>query len=120
MSGRSPQAQVIVFLGTVKWSCGPSTALLSDLTASADNLGEGGGACKEASADGFLVSLGGQLEENWNDPVRDRVHVTVIVTPNGWLENLKGARWEESPCALHQFQTENISLYILEFINVGV
>lgn len=27
------------------------------------------GACKEARADGFLVSLGGQLEENWNDPM---------------------------------------------------
>ncbi|KAA8592553.1 hypothetical protein FQN60_018008, partial [Etheostoma spectabile] len=33
------QDQAILFLGTVKWSCGPAISLLSDPTASADNFG---------------------------------------------------------------------------------
>lgn len=43
----------IIFLGTVKWSCGHTMGQLSDLTVVPP------GPCIEAWADGFLVSLHG-------------------------------------------------------------
>lgn len=58
-----PQAKVIVFLGSVKWSCDPGAARLSAPTDLCSRLG---GLAVLEDADEILLSLGKALEENWN------------------------------------------------------